>query len=57
MSESILILLLTPFVLIGGVILLSDGECYYCGSRLKKPIVRHGGKKHCGCDIKVYKHQ
>ena len=47
----ILILILTPFVLVGGVILLSDGECYYCGSRLKKPIVRHGGQKHCGCDI------
>jgi hypothetical protein len=52
MIELILTLLLAPFFLIGGVILLSDGECYYCGYRLKKPIVHHRGKKHCGCKIK-----
>lgn len=35
MIEFILTFLLAPFVLLGGVILLSDGECYECGTRLE----------------------
>lgn len=48
----ILMILLAPIILLVGVIILSDGECYYCGNRLKKPIVRYKNKKHCGCVIK-----
>ena len=36
LMEFLLILVLTPFVIVGGVILLSKGECYFCGHRFKE---------------------
>lgn len=45
--EVILLILLFPFMLIGGVIAVSKGECYYCGERLKGAVVTRKGKKWC----------
>ena len=50
--EIIIAVVLIPILLLVGVIVISDGECYYCGGRLKKPIIRLKGKKHCGkCEV------
>ena len=48
--EILLILVLTPFVIVGGVILLSKGECYFCGYKFedKDIVYKRAGKKCCG---------
>ena len=47
--EILLILVLTPFVIVGGVILLSKGECYFCGHRFEdwENIMKTEGEKTC----------
>ena len=47
--ELILVILLSPFAIILSLIFVCDGECYYCGARLKKPTIRKENKKWCGC--------
>ena len=50
--DALLLIIFIPIFLLVGVIIISDGECYYCGERLKKPITRLKGKKHCGkCEV------
>lgn len=54
--EILLILVLTPFVIVGGVILLSKGECYFCGHRFEEwdIVMKTEGKKTCtDCWVEV----
>jgi len=55
--EIILTILLTPIVLLIGVILLSKGECYYCGYKFNDTDIvwNKDGNKCCyKCTMKEF---
>ncbi len=45
--EILLVILAFPLGVLIGMILTSDGECYYCGKRFDNPPPRINGKKMC----------
>lgn len=53
--DILLVILLLPIALLIGIIMLSKGECYYCGHKFTDSdiVMQMGGKKCCNeCIVK-----
>lgn len=50
--DVLLIIIVTPLILLIGVMFTSKGECYYCGYKFhrEESLMFKNGKKWCGCN-------